>query len=255
VNAHEVASWANICASDGLEEPDRELVRSKLGSLARFLPEGFVTTRKGEMLHLVAEMVETDATSDQAAVALRHLLGTTLGEDGGDETKRIVGQVIQRFRDDEKYRRLLGEVWGWRDGTIACLLEMSEDFLGECSEDNPEDLVFLFEAATELTERNSHFRTPNFPKAIVAALKGEIRPEWIGEDSEARSTLFGQAGLLITRFPTKFETLEAHLRIDRENFDGDVDVEDSMATESGVNPAYGADVESNGQPSTEEDAI
>ena len=95
--------------------------------------------------------------SRQAALGLRYLLGTKLVEEDGDDLSRIVVQVLKRFRTDERFRRLLDDVQRWRDVAISHWIELSVDYLLECSEDDPDDVLLLFAAVTELAERNSPF--------------------------------------------------------------------------------------------------
>jgi len=222
VNAEEVASWANICASDGIDEQDADLLREKLGAVARHLPESFLVSRRGELLKLMAEMSEDDSMSSQAALGLRHLLGTELVEDGGEDLRRIVFQVFKRFRTDDRFRRLLDDVQRWRGAAISQWIELSEDYLLECSEDNPDDVLLLFAAATELAERISPLPSDIFSTAIIAALNGELSTEWANEESEMKDLLQSQSRLLVTRLSGQFEALEVYINgLGEESVDDD----------------------------------
>lgn len=132
----------------------------------------------------------------------------------------------------------------WRDAAISQWLELSADYLLECSEDDPDEVILLFEAATELAERNSPLLPDIFSEAIVAALKGETRPEWAEGESDIHAALLGQSRLLVTRFPGKFEALEAHVEGLGEEKTKGGDADDEEAGQVDTVPADSPEIDS-----------
>ena len=130
-----VESWANICTQDGLEEADIDLLRNRLGAIAKQLPDTFLSNRRTELVSLLAQMTEEDQSSGQAAIALTHLLRSPLFSVAGEHSGRILREIINRFRyEDRRYRNLLDGVAEWNEIVLAQFLELAEDFILECTE-------------------------------------------------------------------------------------------------------------------------
>lgn len=214
----EIESWAFICAQDGLEDNDLDLLRQKIGVLSKHFPKEFLQARSVELYKLLVEMTEDDNLSTQAALALGNLLPSPLGQEPdaalenndsppGTRIERILKQAIQRL-ETEKYRSLFENVKSWRDNILIGFLELSEDFLWKCGENNPDDIYCLFDATSELLERNP-LRIPNkFNEAIKSVLEGQIHSEWRSVDSEAGNNFKGSLELLFTRYPSNFIDLQ-----------------------------------------------
>ncbi|MHC0068335.1 hypothetical protein ACWATR_36635 [Nostoc sp. UIC 10890] len=207
LKAEYVESWATICEQDGFEADDFDLLNKRIAALCRYFPQRFQKSRSIELFKMLAEMAEDDILTNQSAAALKNLLNNSLAESSNEFSKRVIKQIIQRFRDNEKYRELLENVQKWKDPMIIHLLEISDDFLLECSEDNPDDIYYLFEAVSELSQRNHLLLPDEFYKTIKNTLSGLIQPEWRTEGSTAGEIFQSQIELLFARYSSAFADL------------------------------------------------
>ena len=202
-----VESWANLCSSDGFDEEDVELLRTRLGAIAPLLPSTLLIKRRIDVLSVVLAMAEDDNKVGQATAALRHLLKSSLFNSVDELSQRVLRQIILRYPDDEKYRGVIESVRQWNDELLKQFLSMSEDFLVECSEDRPEDVIILFEAASELANRRAILIPDLFRSTLLRVLTGEIQAEWNSVESIAGKTFVRQLETLLERYPAEFSDL------------------------------------------------
>jgi len=207
VKNYEVESWSTICEQDGFEKDDLELLKQQIPSFSRYFTRSFLEVRRKELFKLIAEMSEEDALTNKAALALNHLLFSPLADLSDSNSKRVVVQIILRFKFNNKYRNLL-KLENWKDPLIIQFLELSEEFLLECSEDNSEDIYNLFEAVSELARRNPLLIPIEFYETVKATLKGSIQGEWRTENSAAREIFKRQLELLLERYSSAFSDFE-----------------------------------------------
>jgi hypothetical protein len=229
ISAENVRSWAVICAADGLEDSDLNLLRQKFGVLARFFSEEteFLVKRRQEVLLLIKEMLTDDEKSDQAVIGLGHLLGSLLFEEMSEPMQAIMEALISRFIREERCRLLMESTGRWTTSLLHILLELSERFLGECSEDNPEDVTILLDAARELGRRSPLEIPETFPDVANRVLRGELFPEWKSIDSQVGSFFRSQLALLLQQDRDKFPTIEDALITSSEHEENTENEEDS----------------------------
>lgn len=211
VDKEEIISWANICAADGLDQEDKDLLASKFGAMARHLPNSILTTRSSDVLDLVIELIAEDTTSAQAAIGLGHLRSSKLMEGDGDRVRRLVAAIMTRSLAEDRYRQLFEDVSKWSDAALTSILEQSETFLQRCSEDDPDRIVPLFEAAQVLLEHQALVDPDAFAAIVVKAMKGEIVAGWDDPETDMNSSLRSQAGLLASRHQGMFGGIEQYL--------------------------------------------
>jgi hypothetical protein len=223
-----VHSWAMICAADGFLEADCNLLRQKLGSIAKYLAteEPILVNRRDDLLQLLQEMLLDDATADQAAIALPHLMASKLFESGSDALQVIVESAIERFSRDERYRRIVEKVSESSTAFLIGFLEEAELFLNECADENADDVLILFEAAGELGRRAPIEAPPSFSEALNRVLKKEILPQWSVSTSEVGRAFHTQLSLLLRQHQATFPTIDGSLIM---AFDDDDENDDSAA--------------------------
>lgn len=194
----EVHAWAVICEQDGLDDDDLDLLRDKFVALARFLPEEeLIIKQRPRIVQLIEVLLRDDSVSSSVAGGCRHLFPTTLFDrdesEGWSQTiTSIVDEIIRRFVRDDKHRKLVETVQEWNSMLIIQLLESAQLFWSECSEDNPEDVVLLFEARNELEKRNPLSVPSAFLDTIGLILDGSLFPEWRTEQSIVGANFFAQ---------------------------------------------------------------
>jgi hypothetical protein len=205
-----VHSWAVICAADGLQDADRDLLRQKFGYIARHLAgeKTLLAERRDDLLQLLQSMLLDDGTSVQSAVALGHLTGSELFSETSDAAQVIVETLIERFERDDRYRGILRQMSLWTGVLLKLFLEETELFLAECSDENPDDVLFLFDAAREVCRRAPHQIPDAFPTAINRLLKKGNHPEWADLSSSAGRVFHTQLSLLLQQNKTALPSIE-----------------------------------------------
>lgn len=207
-----VHSWAVICAADGFQNADRDLLRQKFGFVSKHLlgEKRLLRDRRDDLLGLLQSMLLDDATSGQAVVALGHLMGSDLFGEPSEPLQIIIETLIERFARDPRYRKLLQQVSQWTTPLVATLIEQAELFLLECADDNPDDVIILFDAAREICRRVPGQMPETFPVVVNRVLKREILPEWTPTSSVGR-VFHSQLALLLQQNQTSFPTIDAAL--------------------------------------------
>lgn len=218
-----VHSWAVIAVVDGFQEADRDLIRQKFGYIAKHLvgEKRLLMDRRGDLLALLQSMLLDDATSVQASIALGYLVGTDLFGEPSEPMQVIVETLIERFVRDERYRRLLQQISQWATPLINTFLEQAELFLLECSDENPDDVIMLFDAAREVCRRMPTQVPDAFSVLINRVLRKEMLPEWASTSSTVGRVFHTQLSLLVQQHEMAFPTIERSLIIPDQPASGD----------------------------------
>jgi hypothetical protein len=208
-----VHSWAVICAADGLQEADRELLRQKFGYIAKYLvgEKSFLKERRTELLQLLQSTLLEGATSVQAAIALNHLVGSDLFSEASEYAQIVVETLIERFGRDDRYRGILQEMPQWTSALLKTFLEQTELFLAECSDENPDDVLILFDAAREVCRRAPHQIPDAFSIAVNRLLKKQTLHEWADAASSSGRVFHTQLSLLIQQNKAALPAIEEAL--------------------------------------------
>lgn len=194
----EIHAWAVICAEDGFEAADRDLLHEKFPAMARHIKieNDFLSKRRKDIVELISVLLQSDSTSTMAAGGCIHLFPTNtfdqIESSSEEETEAwkdaissIITQVISRFIRDDKHRALISKVRTWNSTLLMELLRSATTFWRECSEDFPEDVNILFDARDELRNRYSAVVPPTFYVTLRHIWEGRLLPEWHTEESEA----------------------------------------------------------------------
>lgn len=215
ITPEHVHSWAVICAADGLEEADKDLLRQKWGGISRHLAKEkeFLQKRRTDLMKLLQEMLLEDATSSQALYAIGSLASSRLCDEQSESMRIIVKTIIERFTGDQAYRKLIEKVVDWTGAMLITLLEESELFLQECSNDNPDDSLYLLDAARELAHRSPSEIPQGFEDVVNRLLKKEILAEWAEEESEVGTVFRRQLVLLLQQEQAAFSSIDHVLAV------------------------------------------
>jgi hypothetical protein len=215
ITPEHVHSWAVICTADGFEKSDEDLLRQKWGGMSRYLAmeKEFLQKHRTLLVNLLKEMLLEDAASSQALIAIGNLAGSSLCDEPSEPMRVIVKAIIERFAKDQGYRKLLERVAEWTGAMLITLLGESELFLQECSNDNPDDSLYLLEAARELAHRSPSEIPQGFEDVISRLLKREILAEWAEAGSEVGTVFRRQLALLLQQEPAAFANIDHALAI------------------------------------------
>ena len=204
-----------ICTADGLEDADKDLLRQKWGGMSRHLAtEGeFLQKHRVDLMKLLQEMLLEDATSSQALFVIGSLAGSRLCDERSESMRVIITTIIERFVAVEGYRKLLDRIASWTGPMLITLLEQSERFLQECSNDNPEDSLYLIDAARELAHRSPSEIPQTFEQVVNRLLKKELLPDWAEEESEVGAAFRSQLAILLQQQQSAFPGIDVALAV------------------------------------------
>ena len=210
MTAEQVHSWATICAADGIDGADRALLEQKFAAISRFLAnEGlFIVARRTELTDLTSKMLLDSTTAGQAAVGLTRLLSTQLFDRRSDALQVIVEAIVERFTRDQRYRVLMDSVKLWPTAMLVTLLERTELLLNQCSEDNPDDVLIVFDAATEIARREPIEMPDAFSDVINRVLRKELLSDWSEEESVVGEMFRRQLRLLLEQHESAFPYID-----------------------------------------------
>ena len=91
---------------------------------------------------------------------------------------------------------------------LVTFLELSELFLQECSNDSPDDPLFLIDAARELAHRSPSEIPRTFEGVVNRILRKEFLPEWHEEESDVGRVFRRQLALLIQQEQAAFSNVD-----------------------------------------------
>jgi hypothetical protein len=123
----------------------------------------------------------------------------------------IVETIIERFVRDPRYRELMNKVALWTGAMLVKLLESTELFLAECSDDEPDDVLFILDAARELGHRSPGEIPEAFANVVNRVLRKELYAEWAGEGSVVGEAFRRQLSLLLQQEEAAFSGIDGTL--------------------------------------------
>jgi hypothetical protein len=215
ITPEHVHSWAVICTADGLEEADTELLRQKWGIMSRHLAteDEFLQKHRADLMRQLKEMLLDEAASSQALVAIGRLAGSRLCDERSESMQVIIKTIIERFVRGSGYRELLDNVATWTGPMLITLLEESELFLQECSNDNPDDSLYLIDVARELAHRSPSEIPQKFEEVVNRLLRKELLPDWAEEESEVGAAFRSQLAILLQQQQSAFPGIDVALAV------------------------------------------
>lgn len=193
-------AYANLCALTDFEEPDKNLFIQRFSVLAEKIAqhELLQKNRDEELIKLALEALEDDANKDSVLNGLAELTTTQLFNAETTNIQKFVDLLIQENWMNDGVQNIFQKAVDWTPSLKICFLKNTEKYLLECSEDNPDDIVLVFEIAGNiLTELPLQL-----PSEFESQLKQiiDVAPTWFAEQASAYSTFKGQIELLQTRF-------------------------------------------------------
>ena len=142
---------------------------------------------------------------------MARLLSTQLFDRQSDALQMIVETIIERFTRDQHYRDLIGGVKQWTTAMLETLLECTELLLNQCSEDNPDDVLIIFDAATEVARRAPDEVPDAFSDVINRVLRRELLSDWSDEESMVGEMFRRQLRLLLEQHEGAFPSIDKAL--------------------------------------------
>ena len=113
-----------------------------------------------------------------------------------EEIKQFIDELIESDWREESISNLFLMCSDWSNILKVYLLRKSERFLEECSEDFPDDIVQIFDAANSLIISNSSMLPREFEESIKRIIDGDQNVIWFDEKGFAFRSFVGQINLI-----------------------------------------------------------
>ncbi len=204
------SSWANLCVYE-LDADDKALLEDRLAVIADLLSQhdGVLRAKRETVLDLLLTCIQNGLTREPSLRACTALLSSELCSVENGQTAELIEEFIKSDWTDEPVRAILQATNEWTDALLVSLLRKTEDYLLECTEQQPDDVLVLFEAASTLLKRNPTLLPSEFESGISKFAKREVSFEWSDKDSETWISFTGQIDLIRSRYGSELPLLLA----------------------------------------------
>ncbi len=155
------------------------------------------------MLSLVGDGVaDGDDIEDEVLKGVSEFssLKQIFSDESIDENVRFIEALIQGDWRNENIGNTWQSVDSWSAYLLVAFLDQSEEYLFECSEDSPEDILVLFDALSSLIQQAPNLLPDTLEETIRRVVENKIEPSWYTEKGESYRNFIGQVGLLKERY-------------------------------------------------------
>lgn len=207
-------SFGNLCALSSIEENDEVLLKNRFSLLIdhmsshRLLQEICGATITSIVIDALDEE-ENIQEQIRKGLAEFSSLEFAFTEESSEKNKLFINVLIQADWRDQNIASTWQQVSSWAPPLLAALLSLSSDYLSECSEDYPDDVLVLFEAVTTLAQRAPGLIDGTFEQSIMDVLEARLEPTWYSEFGVAYQNFIGQIKLLQERYTALFSRIYA----------------------------------------------
>jgi len=209
VDSYMFQSYANLCSIEEFDENDKALFKKRFLPFSKHLSEHTLVQEKRrlELLSLLVDSIKDDEFRQQTLKGAKFLVSTELFSQKGKEIEQIVENLIESDWREDTINELLSSCSNWSDSLKATFLKNSEDFLMKCTEDFPDDVIFLFEVARSLLSDKPSLLPHQFEDTIKELIDGDISINWFEEEGAAWGNFVGQVDLIRLQHGTHLPVL------------------------------------------------
>ena len=201
IDSFEFDSYGNLCALCDFEAEDKDLLKERFSLIAELISQHpfLIGRRKSEILSLIIEAMKDDRHRQQIFKGVEWLVSGDLFTQESEEIAQFVDELIESDWREEGVSDLFLMCSDWSVILKVYLLKKTERFFEDCSEDFPDDLVQLFDAANSLISSNPSMLPSEFEAAIKGIIDGDHNVVWFDEKGSAFRTFVGQIDLIRTQ--------------------------------------------------------
>ena len=194
-------SYGNLCALCGFDDEDNDLFRDRFSLLAEHISGHpvLISHRRSDLLSLITDAMTGDQHQQQIFKGLAHLVSGDLFTQESEKISQFVDELIESNWQEENATHLFLKCSDWSDMLKVHLLKKTERFFEECSEDEPDNMLPIFEAANHLILSNHSLLPPEFEVAIKQVIDGNRIHAWFNDEGKAFRTFVGQIDLIRTQ--------------------------------------------------------
>lgn len=202
-------SFGNLCALSSIEDDDITLFKTRFSLLIEHISSHkFLQEKCGlTLLSLVLDALSDDESiREQVRKVLEQFscLDFVFSEGSFDKNRSFISALIQDDWRDPNISSTWQQAGSWSPQLQSAFLSCSADYLSECSEDYPDDVLVLFEVATALANEAPGLIHGAFEQSILDVLEYRLFPSWYSEHGEAYQNFIGQVSLLKERYTALF---------------------------------------------------
>lgn len=203
-------SYSNLCLHDEFDDEDTELFQNRLFVLSEPLSthNAIQEKRFNELIDIILNNLQDETLKPNTYKALLNLISTKLFSQKSEKINLIIDDFIQNDWKEDDLRQIFQQCTDWELALKISLLKKTEEYLLECSEDNAEDILLVFEIVNSVIEIDPTIIPIQFEESIQKILKNQIQLNWFEEKGEAFSLFCGQIELLTTRYGSYFSEIE-----------------------------------------------
>lgn len=204
IDDFQFCSFCNLCALTTLEEDDKKLIKSRFSVFSERLSKQILLQKKyaSSLIELVLSGLDDDERIKEQILKGLDAFSTLDGvftDDTTEQNERFIDTLIQEDWQNEYLSRVWTATASWPSPLQAAMLKKTEEYLLECSEDQPDDLLVVFDIVANLINRAPTLLPYEFEVAIKSVIEGDIKTPWYEEKGEAFQLFIGQVQLLQTR--------------------------------------------------------
>lgn len=201
IDAQYFESYGNLCVSCDFENEDQEFFKERFSLLTEHISKHtpLMDSRCEEILSLILESVKESDYREKFLKAITCLLPSPLFSVESEGIDGFIDELIESDWREDEINNIFLMSSDWGEALKVGLLKKSERYLEECSEDNPEDLLPLFETANSLIASNPTILPPKFEFSINQIIEGQQNSTWFDEKGHTFNRFVGQVDLIRTR--------------------------------------------------------
>lgn len=198
VDRIEFQSYANLCSISDFAAEDKDLIRARFSALSELIAQHALLqgNRRVELLAMIIDAAKDEDFKQQILRGVTALVSAELFSQPVDEVGQFVEYLIESDWREESLSELFLMCADWSNSLKVFLLKSSEKFLFECSEDFPDDVLVLFEAANSVLSTNPSLLPSEFEDTAKGLVNGDITMTWFDEQGAAWRAFVGLTDLL-----------------------------------------------------------
>lgn len=197
-------AYTNLCALSILDSDDKLLVKSRLSLFSERISKYPLFQYKcaASLIDIVLDALSDTGTAREQALKSLDVFSSledVFTEPTIEKNDCFVDALIQENWQDENISSTWQSASSWSVSLQVALLKKTEDYILECSEDTPEDILVVFEVVESLIKRAPNLLPYEFESTIKKIIDDDLKPSWFEERGKAFRAFIGQIELLQTR--------------------------------------------------------
>lgn len=183
VDPYMFRSYATLCSIEEFDENDKALFKKRFQLFSKHLSEHTLLqeNRRLELLSLLVDSIQDDEFRQQILKGAKFLVSTELFSQEDGKIEQFVEELIESDWREETVNELFSSCSNWSDSLKIIFLKNSENFLMECNEDFPDDVIVLFEVVRSLLSKNPLLLPPQFEYTVKELIDGNTSMNWFDE--------------------------------------------------------------------------